>query len=101
MPPVDRIRTRSAGTAPAPASYRALVAQPHSGWMNSSASGLAAAFAASWAPLMPACTWHSPAQMCRFVPAGDALHVRAEELVGQEQHLTVRGDRVDHLDGVG
>ena len=34
-------------------------------------------------------------------PAGDPLHVRAEELIGQEQHLPVRGDRVHHLDGVG
>ncbi len=64
MPPVDRMLTLSAGTAPSPARYRADVAQPHSGWMNSSASGWAVAVAASWSPLMPACTWHSPAQTC-------------------------------------
>src|SRR2546423_5458782 len=33
IPPVDKIRTRSVGTAPAPARYSALVAQPHSGRM--------------------------------------------------------------------
>ena len=33
--------------------------------------------------------------------AGDPLDVRAEELVGQEQHLAVGGDRLDDLDGVG
>ena len=50
---------------------------------------------------MPACTWHSPIQMCMFVAAGDPLDVRAEELVGQEQHLAVGRDRLDDLDGVG
>ena len=33
--------------------------------------------------------------------AGDPLDVGAEELVGEEQHLAVGGDRLDHLDGVG
>ena len=48
MSPVDRIFTLSAGTAPAVARYSALVAQPHSGWMYRSASGLACDFAVSW-----------------------------------------------------
>ena len=69
------------------------MAQPHSGWMNRSASGLAAARSASSAPLMPACTWHSPAQMCRFSRPAHAAHVRAEELVRAEQHLAVGRDR--------
>ena len=64
MPAVDRILVRSAGTTPAPARYSALVAQPHSGWMNSSASGSAITRSRRSAPLIPACTWHSPIQMC-------------------------------------
>src|SRR3984893_14850300 len=39
MPPVDRIFTLSAGTAPSPARYNAEVAQPHSGGTYTSASG--------------------------------------------------------------
>ena len=66
MPLVDRIFVRVSGTTPAPTRYRALVAQPHSGWMNSSASGSSATRALRSAPLMPACTWHSPSQMCMF-----------------------------------
>ena len=65
------------------------MAQPHSGWTNSSASGSASTRARSSSPLMPACTWHSPAQMCRFSRPVSALDVRAEELVGAEQHLAV------------
>ena len=64
MPPVDRIRVRSAGRSPSPACHSAAVAQPHSGWMNSSASGSAAALRRSSSGLIPACTWHSPSQMC-------------------------------------
>ena len=64
MPLVERIFVRVSGTTPAPTRYSALVAQPHSGWMNSSASGSSATRALRSAPLMPAWTWHSPSQMC-------------------------------------
>ena len=64
MPLVDRILVRVSGTTPAPTRYSALVAHPHSGWMNSSASGSSATRAFRSAPLMPAWTWHSPSQMC-------------------------------------
>ena len=37
IPPVDKIR--ALGSSPAPACHSAGVAQPHSGWMNSGASG--------------------------------------------------------------
>ena len=87
LDPVGRAARRS------PASHSADVAQPHSGWMNSSASGAPPPARRRSAALMPACTWHSPAQMRMFVPAGDPPHVRAEELVGQEQHLPVGRDR--------
>ena len=50
---------------------------------------------------MPACTWHSPAQTCMFCPPGDPPDVRAEELVGQEQHLALGRDGLDDLDRVG
>ena len=100
IPDVDRILVRSGGTTPAPARYSALVAQPHSGWMNSSASGSASTRSRRSAPLMPAWTWHSPIQMCMFSPAGQPLHVGAEELVGAEQDLAVLGDRGDDVDGV-
>ena len=56
MPPVERIFTRSAGKAPSPARYSAEVAQPHSGWTYSSASGWLRAWAASSSPLIPAWT---------------------------------------------
>ncbi len=91
---------RASGTTPAPTRYSALVAHPHSGWMNSSASGASATRALRSAPLMPACTWHSPSQMCMFSRPVMALHVGPEELVGAEQHLGVGGDRLHHLDGV-
>ena len=89
-----------AGTTPAPTRYSALVAQPHSGWMNSSASGSASTRAFRSAPLMPACTWHSPIQMCMFVAAGEALHVGAEELVGQNRISRSAGIDCDHVDRV-
>ena len=66
IPDVDRILVRSGGTTPAPARYSALVAHPHSGWMNSSASGSASTRSRRSAPLIPAWTWHSPIQMCMF-----------------------------------
>ena len=91
---------RVSGTTPAPTRYSALVAHPHSGWMNSSASGSSATRALRSAPLMPAWTWHSPSQMCMFSRPSSALHVGAEELVGAEQHLGVLGDRRDDVDGV-
>ena len=100
IPLVDRILVRVSGTTPAPTRYRALVAQPHSGWMNSSASGSSATRAFSSAPLIPAWTWHSPSQMCMFSRPGEALHVGAEELVRAEQHLGVGGDRLHDVDGV-
>src|SRR5699024_9993245 len=66
IPPVERIFTWSAGTAPSPAKYNADVAQPHSGWMNNSATGSPASRSATSGPLIPAWTWHSPAHTCRF-----------------------------------
>lgn len=48
--------------SPRPASQRADVVQPHSGWTKSSASGLARTVASRSAGEMSACTWHSPSQ---------------------------------------
>ena len=62
MPPVDRILVRSRGRSPCSVCHRAAVEQPHSGWMNSSASGVLAALRRSSPGLMPAWTWHSPIQ---------------------------------------
>ena len=64
MPPVESTRVRLAGRSPSPACHRAAVEHPHSGWMNSSAAGSAAALRRSPSGLIPACTWHSPSQMC-------------------------------------
>ena len=99
--PVDRIFTRSAGTAPAVARYSALVAQPHSGWMYRSASGLRLGLRGQLAAVDPGVHVALAAPDRDVVPAEDAADVRAEELVGAEQHRGVGGDRPDHLDGVG
>ena len=64
MPPVDSTRVRPAAGRPSPACHSAAVEHPHSGWMNSSASGSALALRRSSSGLIPACTWHSPSQMC-------------------------------------
>ena len=64
MPPVESTRVRPAGRSPSPACHSAAVEHPHSGWMNSSAAGSAAALRRSPSGLIPACTWHSPSQMC-------------------------------------
>ena len=52
------------------------------------------------APLMPACTWHSPSQMCMLSRPVHCAARGAEELVRAEQDLGVLGDRGDDLDGV-
>ena len=101
MPPVDRILTRSCGKAPSPARYKAEVAQPHSGCTNSSASGCARAWSVSSSPLIPACTWHSPAHTCRFLRPVIRRTWAPEELVRAEQHLAVGVDGGDHVDRVG
>ena len=100
MSPVDRILTRSAGTAPAVARYRALVAQPHSGWMYRSASGWPAAFAVSWPPLMPACTWHSPPQTEMLSRPSTRRTCAPRNWSGPNSTGRVRGDRAHDLDRV-
>ena len=99
--PVDRILTRSAGTAPAVARYSALVAQPHSGWMYRSASGIGLGLRGQLAAVDPGVHVALAAPDRDVVPAEHPPHVRAEELVRAEQHRGVGGDRADHLDRVG
>ena len=60
MPDVDRTWVRPAGSTPVEAIHSAWEAQPHSGWIISSASGNSARRASRSAGSMPACTWHSP-----------------------------------------
>ena len=67
MAPVDRIWVRSFGRSPTEASQSTEVVQPHSGWTITSAFGCSATCRRTSAGLMPACTWHSPIQMCMFV----------------------------------
>ena len=88
--PVDRILTRSAGTAPAVARYSALVAQPHSGWMYRSASGLACGLRRELAAVDAGVHVALAAPDRDVVPAEHPADVRAEELVGAEQHRACR-----------
>ena len=91
---------RVSGTTPAPTRYSALVAQPHSGWMKSSASG-SSATARLEVGAVDAGVHVALAEPDVHVLAAElALHVGAEELVGAEQHLGVVGDRGDDVDGV-
>ena len=61
MPSVERMCVRPFANA------IAWLAQPHSGWTSSSASGTLAQRSTS-SGRMPAWTWHSPIQMCSLRP---------------------------------
>ena len=71
------------------------LAQPHSGWTSSSASGASSCQRSMSAGRMPACTWHSPIQIFSLRPVTRSSQTPEEE-VGQEQDLAVLGDRLDH-----
>ena len=62
MPSVERMCVRSFANA------IAWLAQPHSGWTSSSASGASACQRSMSAGRMPACTWHSPSQIFSLRP---------------------------------
>ena len=68
MPEVERTWVRSAGSIPDEAIQTACDAQPHSGWIISSASGNSARRSSRSAGSMPACTWHSPIHTSIFRP---------------------------------
>src|SRR5699024_7893487 len=62
MPPVERMCVLFPGISPDSAIHSALVVQPHSGWMYSSASVFARTVSTKSHGEISACTWHSPAQ---------------------------------------
>src|SRR5699024_1806757 len=62
MPPVERMCVLFPGISPDSAIHSALVVQPRSGWMYSSASVFARTVSTKSLGEISACTWHSPAQ---------------------------------------